>query len=59
MLVSYLLSQGESLQTKAKYFNEGYISNENGEGPPPGFWNNLLSGGRLQAEWEETLKQKK
>jgi hypothetical protein len=25
---------------------------------PPGFWQNLISGGKLQTEWEEQMKQK-
>ena len=41
---------------KAKYFNEGYVEEEDGL-KPPGFWQNLLSGGKLQSEWEEKIKQ--
>jgi hypothetical protein len=39
-------------ETKAKYFTDGYVEEKN-EDSPPGFWQNLASGGRLQTEWEE------
>lgn len=44
-------SEGNSLQTKAKYFRDGYVE-EKSEMSPPGFWSNLLSGGKLQGIWE-------
>lgn len=43
--------KGESLQTKAKYFNDGYVESDF-EVQPPDFWSNLLSGGKLQREWD-------
>ena len=49
---NYVDSEGVSIQTKAKYFNEGWVESKDIEGAP-GFWENLLSGGRLQTEWEE------
>ena len=51
-------SEGNSLQTKAKYFNDGYVEETNAD-KPPGFWGNLISGGRLQSEWEERIKSAK
>ena len=48
---------GNSLQTKAKYFNDGYIEAE-GESPPS-FLENLLSGGRKIEEWTERVEQRK
>ena len=41
-------------QTKAKYFSDGYTEADFAS-PPPGFWSNLISGGKLQQEWD--LKQ--
>ena len=40
-------SKGEDLQTKAKYFKDGYVdTREDEEVKPPGFWANLVSGGK-------------
>ena len=41
-------------QTEAKYFSDGYTESDF-VSPPPGFWSNLISGGKLQQEWD--LKQ--
>jgi len=49
--------EGNSLQTKAKYFLDGYVEAE-GE-KPPGFLDNLLSGGKKMEEWSERIEQKK
>jgi protein-L-isoaspartate O-methyltransferase len=49
---------GVSKQTKAKYFTEGYVESDF-EAPPPGFWANLASGGKLQASWDAEQQQKK
>ena len=51
-------SEGNSIQTKAKYFRDGYVE-EKSDMSPPGFWGNLLSGGRLQGEWEAKILAKK
>lgn len=51
-------SEGNSIQTKAKYFRDGYVE-ERGEFSPPGFWGNLISGGRLQGEWEAKIRASK
>lgn len=51
-------SEGNSIQTKAKYFRDGYVEEKN-DLSPPGFWGNLVSGGRLQGEWEEKIKASK
>ena len=48
---------GNSVQTKAKYFLDGYVEEETDK--PPGFFENLLSGGKKQGEWESRLKNKK
>ena len=49
-------AEGNSLQTKQKYFIDGYVEDENSD-KPPGFWSNLLSGGKLQSEWEKKIKK--
>jgi hypothetical protein len=51
-------SEGNSIQTKAKYFRDGYVE-EKSDMSPPGFWGNLVSGGRLQGEWEAKILAKK
>ena len=51
-------SEGNSIQTKAKYFRDGYVE-ERSDLSPPGFWGNLLSGGKLQGEWEEKIRANK
>lgn len=47
-------SDGNSKQTKAKYFNDGYVEDENSD-KPPGFFSNLLSGGQKQRDWESRV----
>lgn len=44
--------KGNPKQTQAKYFNEGYVGEDFAD-KPPGFWSNLISGGKLQREWDE------
>ena len=53
-------SDGNMLQTSAKYFEDGYVPGGSGdfENKPPGFWQNLASGGRLQQEWDQQQAQK-
>eukprot|EP01041_Mallomonas_annulata_P007187 gene7187-14651_t len=53
---NFMDAQGNDLQTKQKYFKEGWVEDEGLKGAP-GFWANLLSGGRLQSEWEESLNR--
>ena len=50
-------SEGNSLQTKKKYFLDGYVEEE-GE-KPPSFFSNLLSGGKKMEEWSERVEQSK
>lgn len=54
---NFVDGKGEVIQTRAKFFNDGWTdSSENGDAlsdKPPGFWQNLASGGRLQSEWDE------
>lgn len=51
-------SEGNSIQTKAKYFTDGYVEERN-DMSPPGFWDNLMSGGKLQGEWEAKIRANK
>lgn len=53
-------SKGEDIQTKAKFFKEGWVegSDESIE-KPPGFFENLISGGRLQEEWDKKNRKAK
>jgi hypothetical protein len=46
-------SKGESIQARAKFFNDGWTEDSDESIKPPGFLENLLSGGRLQSEWDE------
>jgi hypothetical protein len=45
-------------ETNARYFTDGYVEEENADSPP-GFWQNLASGGRLQTEWESAQAAKR
>lgn len=40
-----------------KYVESGYVDEKNDEVKPPGFWQNLISGGKLQSEYEDKLKK--
>ena len=47
-------ANGEVIQTRAKFFTEGWTdaSEEALVDKPPGFFSNLLSGGRKMEEWD-------
>lgn len=47
-------ANGEVIQTRAKFFNDGWTdsSEEALADKPPGFFANLLSGGRKMEEWD-------
>lgn len=46
-------SKGDIIQTRAKYFNDGWTPDSEKDAiQPPGFFANLMSGGRLQEEWD-------
>lgn len=49
---NYVDSKGNVKQTQARFFTDGYIEDEFNE-RPPGFWANLMSGGKLQGEWDK------
>jgi hypothetical protein len=49
-------AEGNSLQTKNPGFTDGYV--DDGEGSP-GFFENLLSGGKLQQEYEEKMAKRR
>ncbi|KAJ1443407.1 hypothetical protein B484DRAFT_441608 [Ochromonadaceae sp. CCMP2298] len=48
-------SEGNTIQTRGKFFKDGYVekSDNDFKTKPPGFFSNLLSGGKLQTEWDE------
>ena len=48
--------EGNSKQTKGKYFTDGYVESDF-KVQPPGFWSNLISGGKLQSEWDTKQKE--
>ncbi len=48
---------GNSIQTKGKYFLDGYVDDEIDK--PPGFFENLLTGGKKQSEWESRINESK
>lgn len=47
---------GNSKQMQAKFFNDGYVGNDF-ENEPPKFWANLISGGKLQEEWDQKQEE--
>ena len=49
LLIFFVL--GNSKQLKGKYFNDGYVESDFVDKPPT-FFANLLSGGKLQSEWD-------
>ena len=48
------------LQRTARCFNDGWVEGEDSEiPPPPGFFENLLSGGKLQEQWDASYRKYK
>ncbi len=46
-------SKGNDIQQRGKFFKDGWTENsENSIPQPPGFFQNLLSGGKLMEEWD-------
>ena len=56
---NFVDAEGNSMQTKQRYFTDGYVDDRDEGNKPPGFFQNLLSGGRLQEDWERSLKKGK
>ena len=58
---NFVDSEGESIQTRAKFFEKGYVEGIDDDfvSDAPDFFSNLLSGGRLMREFEEKLVNKK
>jgi hypothetical protein len=54
-LIFELEANNYGKELDAKYFKEGYVEKAD-DLKPPGFFQNLFSGGRLQSEWEEKIK---
>lgn len=46
-------SSGNDIQTRAKFFNDGWVEGSDEEIKPPGFFQNLVSGGKLMEEWDQ------
>lgn len=42
---------------KGRYFEDGYVDDPAGGDAPPGFLENLLSGGQLQREYDERTRK--
>ena len=55
-LILELEANNFGTELDAKYFKEGYVEKDDGALKPPGFFQNLASGGKLQGEWEEKIK---
>lgn len=51
-------SNGNDIQQRAKFFKEGWVEDSEIE-KAPGFFQNLLSGGKLQQEWDEKFRKSK
>jgi hypothetical protein len=50
---NFINAKGEDLQTKGKFFKDGWVEGSTDAlDKPPGFFANLLSGGKLQEEWD-------
>jgi len=45
-------SEGNVIQTRAKFFENGWVEDGADSIKPPGFFANLVSGGKLQEEWD-------
>lgn len=53
-------AKGEDIQTKAKFFKDGWVEGSaEALDNPPGFFENLLSGGKLQEEWDKRNRKNK
>ena len=46
-------NEGNVIQTRAKFFNEGYVAGSDDDIAAPGFFENLMSGGKAMRDWEE------
>lgn len=46
-------SEGNVIQTRAKFFENGYVAGSDDDIKAPSFFENLMSGGKAMREWEE------
>lgn len=53
---NFMDREGKSMQMKAKYFESGYVP-EAADEKGPGFLENLMSGGKLQTEYDKRRKE--
>eukprot|EP01035_Chromulina_nebulosa_P017519 gene17519-23080_t len=52
-------SKGNDIQTRAKFFKDGWVEGSDDDIKTPGFLENLLSGGKLQEEWDKKNRKTK
>tara|TARA_A100001035_G_scaffold128100_1_gene100716 strand:+ start:105 stop:569 length:465 start_codon:yes stop_codon:yes gene_type:complete len=52
-------SEGNVIQTRAKFFENGYVADSDDDIKAPGFFKNLLSGGKAIRDWEEEREKSK
>ena len=52
-------ADGNVIQTRAKFFESGYVADSEEDIKAPGFFENLLSGGKAMREWEDERKRNK
>ena len=50
--------QGNDIQTRGRFFKDGWVEGTDDDMKPPGFFANLLSNGKLQQEWDEKYRKK-
>lgn len=55
---NFVDSEGNVIQTRAKFFENGYVTGSEDDIKAPGFFKNLLSGGAAIREWEEAREKK-
>ena len=52
-------AEGNVIQTRAKFFESGYTAGSEEDIKAPGFFENLLSGGKAMQQWEEERERGK
>ena len=52
-------AEGKDVQMKGKFFKDGWVEGSTESIDPPGFFQNLLSGGKLMAEWDSKNRKSK
>ena len=52
-------TEGNVIQTRAKFFESGHVEDSEEDIKAPGFFENLLSGGKAMQQWEEERERGK